>query len=66
MKPGIFVSHSSADNVLAHSVADRIRQLGYEAFVDFQGIPGGSQWEIEIYDAIRHSDGLGACPSNQL
>jgi WD40 repeat protein len=61
LEKGVFVSHSSADGVLAHAVADRIRQLGYDPFVDLEGIPGGTLWETEIYKALRRCFALVLC-----
>jgi WD40 repeat protein len=58
---GVFVSHSSSDNVLAYDLADRLAANGFEPFVDFEGIPGGAQWERVIYDAMQRSVALVLC-----
>jgi hypothetical protein len=47
-KDGIFVSQSSQNNVLAHTVVDRLKMLGYDPFVDCcapaaaEGAPGSA------------------------
>jgi hypothetical protein len=45
----IFVSHSSKDNDLVRPIIERLRARGYETvFVDFDHIPAGSKWELEL------------------
>lgn len=57
----LFISHSSKDKVIADALVVRARSLGYDCFLDFQGIPGGAQWEKEIYDAMRQSVAVLVC-----
>jgi hypothetical protein len=58
----LFVSHSSADQLSAERVSERLRAEGLAAlFVDFdpdQGIPAGRSWERELYAQVRKADAL--------
>ena len=59
---GIFIGHSSQDKALAYNLARELKSQGYNnCFLDFQGIPGGSQWEHEIYEAMRRSNVVLVC-----
>ena len=59
---GIFISHSNKDKTLAYNLAKELKIQGYtNCFLDFQGIPGGSQWEQEIYIAMRQSNAVLVC-----
>ena len=49
----IFISHSSKDKTLAYNLKEKLSAWGHDCFLDFQGIPGGAQWEQEVYDAMR-------------
>ncbi len=53
----IFISHSSADNVVADKLVKRLKQQGHESiFLDFdpeQGIPAGTNWEQVLYAKLR-------------
>lgn len=58
----MFVSHSREDRAVAEWVSARLRAEGFAAFfVDAdpdQGVPAGSNWERELYAALRRSDGV--------
>lgn len=58
----LFVSHSSTDQVATERVSQRLRAEGVGAlFVDFDpehGIPGGRNWERELYAQIRQADAV--------
>src|SRR5262245_55699614 len=53
----IFLSHSSADRDIASLVSAWLHEQGYRSvFLDFdpeQGIPGGRDWERELYAQLR-------------
>ncbi len=51
----LFISHSSKDKVVADALVNRAKALGYDYFLDFQGIRGGAAWEKGIYDAMRRA-----------
>ena len=44
-----FISYARADGAeVANELANRLRAIGHEVFLDIQGIPGGSEWEKEL------------------
>lgn len=59
---GIFISHSSRDQLAAEAMAARLRAQGYQSlFLDFDpadGIPAGRDWEREIYARLRSCSGV--------
>lgn len=60
----LFISHSSTDRAIAYMLAERLKAKGYSVFLDFStkyGIPGGTQWERVIMDAIRKSAVVLVC-----
>ena len=59
--PHIFISHSSKDKIFSYDLAKELKAHGYECFLDFQEIPGGAQWEHEIYAAMRKSIAVLVC-----
>lgn len=56
-----FISHSSVDNALALALADKLRARGYDCFLDFDRIAGGSDWEKSVHDALRRSIAVIVC-----
>jgi TIR domain len=58
----LFVSHSSRDQRAADLVRASLVSAGFQSlFLDFDpdvGIPGGRDWERELYDQLHTSDGL--------
>jgi energy-coupling factor transporter ATP-binding protein EcfA2 len=58
----VFVSHSSRDRQATRQVSDGLRAAGFGAlFVDFDpdlGIPGGRNWEQELYTRLRRADAM--------
>ena len=58
----LFVSHSSRDQRAADLVRASLVTAGFASlFLDFDpevGIPGGRDWERELYDQLHKSDGL--------
>lgn len=62
----LFLSHSSKDKEFAQSLHTWLRDYRYEVFLDFDGkagIPGGSDWERELYLNLRASDAVIAVRS---
>lgn len=53
--PGVFISHSKIDRAAAFALAERLKEKGYDCFLDFESIRGGADWERQIYDALRQS-----------
>lgn len=59
-----FISHSSKDNVIAHSLASQLQTFGASVFLDFShqfGILGGTNWEQSLLDALNKTDALMLC-----
>jgi hypothetical protein len=54
----LFVSYSRNDSSITYSLADQLRECGFEVWTDVTGIVGGAVWEIEIEKAIQSSDAL--------
>lgn len=55
----IFISYARADgHEIADELADRLRALKHEVFLDIQGIPGGVHWEAELVKNIEWCDVL--------
>ena len=58
----LFVSHSRADNADAVRVGDQLDAAGFVSlFLDVdpsRGIPGGRQWERELYSQLRKTDAV--------
>lgn len=54
----IFISHSNADNAVVADLARALQQRGFlSLFLDFdpeKGIPGGRNWEQELYLQLRN------------
>ncbi|HEX8109007.1 MAG TPA: toll/interleukin-1 receptor domain-containing protein [Kofleriaceae bacterium] len=53
----VFISHSSADALVAAEIAELLRQRGHRSiFLDFDpalGFPAGRSWEKELYAQLR-------------
>jgi hypothetical protein len=54
-KWSVFLSYRRADQTFAMRLADRLRALGLDVFVDQQALRGGSRWRKEIYQAIERA-----------
>jgi len=55
---GIFISYSHDDRYIAESIAIRLREIGYQPWVDFAGIRGGAEWKQLIETALMQSAAL--------
>jgi hypothetical protein len=55
----IFISYARKDaSEIAKELADRLRELNHEVFLDIQGIPGGSEWEKQLIQKAQWCDVL--------
>ena len=54
----IFISYSHKDRVVAEILAKKLRDIGYETWIDFEGITGGNKWKKSIDDALKRSSAL--------
>ena len=55
--PYIFISHSSADNVITSQLARDLREAGFSVWVDLENIEDGTRWLREIQAGV---EGCGA------
>lgn len=54
-----FISYSRSDGKeISDELADRLRELGHEVFLDIHGIPGGAEWEKELIKRAKWCDVL--------
>ena len=51
--PHIFISHSSADNDFARTLAGQLENAGFDVWVDFDAIGPGDRWVQTIQKAIE-------------
>ncbi len=51
-----FISHASADNLLAESITAKLREHQYDVWLDVDRIGGGALWEQEIKKGIAQSE----------
>jgi CheY-like chemotaxis protein len=54
----IFISYSHTDRVNAEVLAGKIKDIGYETWIDFKGILGGDDWRKSIEEAVQSSSAL--------
>ena len=52
----VFISYARLDSELALKIYKRIKNLGYNAWIDQNDIIGGETWEVSIRNAIKQSD----------
>ena len=52
---GVFISYSHEDRFIAEMLAQRLREIGYQPWVDFVGMVGGEEWKQSINDALSRS-----------
>ncbi len=48
-----FISYSRQDQHFAFFLADLLKRLGYDVWMDRQSIPGGARWAAEIEKAVQ-------------
>ena len=65
-KPSVFISYSRRDASLAHSVADALERLGFNALDPGRQLQPGDDWRKAVRSAIKRSDAviLLASPHN--
>lgn len=55
----IFISYARKDGIeIARELANRLRALDHEVFLDIHGIPGGSEWEKQLIERANWCDVL--------
>lgn len=56
--PKVFISYSRQDADFAEVLRLRLREAGFDSWIDLEGLPAGSEWGQEIDQAIRDSTAL--------
>lgn len=55
----IFISYARSDGAeIAQELANRLRALNHDIFLDIEGIPGGSEWEKQLIHRTKWCDVL--------
>jgi formylglycine-generating enzyme required for sulfatase activity len=55
--PSLFISYSHANSQQIGTIAKRLSaERYYDVWIDYDSIPGGSQWQAEISRGIQHAD----------
>lgn len=68
MKPEslrVFLSHAREDNPTVRQLSNRLKNDGFEPWLDEERILPGQNWEIEIEKALRTSDVILLCFSEK-
>lgn len=60
----VFISYSKGDVVLATQIYKRLKEEGYDPWMDEEKLVGGQDWEVEITKAIEESNFFLACLSS--
>lgn len=64
IKLKVFISHASEDNVAAKRLAKRLKEDGFDPWLDLERLLPGQDWNLEIEQAIRGSDATLLCFSD--
>ncbi len=51
----VFISHSHQDNELVRDIARRLRDAGFETFVDFEPIASGEEFRRQVRERLSQS-----------
>ncbi len=57
----VFISHASEDKTKARSLCKRLREDGFDPWLDKERILPGQDWDLEIEKALRGSDAILLC-----
>ena len=52
----IFISYSRIDTDAVNQLVSKLEEVGYDVWIDREGIQGGEKWRSEIVKAIESSD----------
>jgi hypothetical protein len=61
----VFLCHASEDKALVREIAHRLRQDGFEPWLDEKQLLPGDDWEFKIRRAVRRSDVVVVCLSRR-
>jgi formylglycine-generating enzyme required for sulfatase activity len=59
----VFLSHASEDKAAAREIERRLREDGFEPWLDEKRLLPGQDWSLEIEKAVRQSDAIVVCIS---
>jgi len=59
----VFICHSSSDKPKAYSLYQRLRQDGFDPWLDAENLIPGQDWQIEIPKAVENSQVVLVCLS---
>jgi hypothetical protein len=54
--PKIFICHASEDAVVATEMYDRLKEAGYDPWLDKRSLMAGQNWDYEIKKAVKGSE----------
>jgi hypothetical protein len=57
----IFLSHASEDNRQVHNLCKRLKDDGFNPWLDEERLLPGQDWNLEIEKALRASDAILLC-----
>jgi hypothetical protein len=57
----VFISHASEDNTAAKRLSKRLKDDGFDSWLDLDRILPGQDWNLEIEKALRASSAILLC-----
>jgi len=60
-KLSVFLSHASQDKPIVRELCDRLRNDGFDPWLDQERLLPGQDWDLEIEKALRASDAILLC-----
>lgn len=54
--PKIFICHASEDSVVAAEIYDRLKEAGYDPWLDKRSLMAGQKWDYEIKKAVKEAE----------
>lgn len=61
----VFISHASEDNAAAKRLTKRLREDGFDPWIDLERLLPGQDWNLEIEKAMRESEAILLCFSEE-
>jgi hypothetical protein len=61
----VFISHANEDNPAARRLYKRLKEDGFDPWLDEENLIPGSDWKLEIEKALRASDAILLCFSER-
>jgi hypothetical protein len=60
----VFICYAKEDLDIVSKIYERLKEAGYDAWIDKKNLVGGQEWELEIKKAINESNFFLACLSS--